>query len=216
MASEEFDWQELNSSDLIEGITAVLLAPVVLPIAAGMNQPMAKKTIKDAIAFSQRCKEAVAQAGERFEDLLAEAQAELDEEAQTQADEPPLRRTEVEYPASSSLETSEIAGTLIDWVSEVNTQAQWLTNGYADLRLLMPLGFGALALRQLWEKGLELDEIPWYNLAWYAFDSFNKLNHPRYQRPLPPPAAPPSSHPEAEPRSMTKPEDEEIKTRESE
>jgi hypothetical protein len=34
--------------------------------------------------------------------------------------------------------------------------------GYADLRLLMPLGFGALALRQLWEKDLDLEEIPWY------------------------------------------------------
>lgn len=194
MASEEFDWQGLSSSELMEGIVAVLMAPMVLPIAAGMNQPMAKRTIKDAIAFSQRCKEAVARAGERFEDLLAEAQAELDEETQSEVAEPPLQRTEVEYPARNPLETSEIAGTLIDWVSEMNAQAHWLTNGYADLRLLMPLGFGALALRQLWEKGLELDEIPWYNMAWYAFDSFNKLNRPRSRYPISQSAAPTPPH----------------------
>ena len=42
----------------------------------------------------------------------------------------------------------------------------------------MPLGLGTLALGQLITKGPQLDKIPWYNLAWYAFDSFNKLNQP--------------------------------------
>jgi len=52
-----------------------------------------------------------------------------------------------------------------------------MTNGVADLRLLLPLGFGALALRQVLDKGFELEEIPWYTLAWYAFDSFVKLHN---------------------------------------
>jgi hypothetical protein len=33
-----------------------------------------------------------------------------------------------------------------------------------------------LDFRQLIIKGLQIDEIPWYSLAWYAFDSFVKLN----------------------------------------
>jgi hypothetical protein len=31
-------------------------------------------------------------------------------------------------------------------------------------------------MRQLMIKGLQLEVIPWYVLAWYAFDSFLKLN----------------------------------------
>ena len=165
--------QKIEVSEIIEGLTAVILAPVVLPLAAGINQPLAKKTVKEAIAFSQRCKEAVAEARERFEDVLAEAQAELNEE-QTSDTEPlrPRQRTHV------STGTSEVAGEMLDGVSELNERVRWLTNGYADLRLLMPMGLGFLALGQLIMKGPQLDKIPWYNLAWYAFDSFNKLNQP--------------------------------------
>jgi hypothetical protein len=61
---------------------------------------------------------------------------------------------------------------MLDAVSELNAQVGWLTNGYVDLRLLMPLGLGTLALGQLITQGPQLDKIPWYNLAWYAFDSF--------------------------------------------
>lgn len=186
----KFDWDEIEVSEIIEGLTAVMLAPVVLPLAAGINQPLAKKTVKEAIAFSQRCKEAVAEARERFEDVLAEAQAELDEE-QTSDTEPlrPRQRTH------TSAETSEVAGEMLDGVSELNERVRWLTNGYADLRLLMPMGLGFLALGQLIMKGPQLDKIPWYNLAWYAFDSFNKLNQPEAMarsqteaRPILPPA----------------------------
>jgi hypothetical protein len=202
MASEEFDWQELNNSDLLEGVVSVLMAPVVLPIAAGMNQPMAKRTIKDAIAFSQRCKEAVSEAGERFEDLLAEAQVEIEEEAQIEPTEAPLRS---EFKDRVPSKPSALAGEISDWVTDVNAQVAWLSNGYVDLRLLMPLGFSALALRQLCEKGLELDQIPWYNLAWYAFDSFKKLNVD--DRPVYSSEAPLSSPPETDiPHLITEPE----------
>ena len=33
-----------------------------------------------------------------------------------------------------------------------------------------------LAMRQLIAKGWQLELIPWYVLAWYAFDSFIKLH----------------------------------------
>jgi hypothetical protein len=46
-----------------------------------------------------------------------------------------------------------------------------------DLRFLFPLSLSLLALRQLLVKGWQLELIPWYVLAWYAFDSFIKL-HP--------------------------------------
>ncbi|MGV2827982.1 DUF5132 domain-containing protein [Myxosarcina sp. GI1(2024)] len=172
----EFDWDEIEVSEIIEGVTAVMLAPIVLPLAAGINQPTAKKTIKDAIAFSQRCKEAVAEARERFEDVLAEAQAEVDEEQQLATDSQPLRPRQR---SRVSQRTSVAAAETMDAVSELNEKVDWLTNGYVDLRFLLPLGLGTLALGQLLIQGPQLDKIRWYNLAWYAFDSFNKLNQPK-------------------------------------
>ncbi|MGF1478564.1 MAG: DUF5132 domain-containing protein [Cyanophyceae cyanobacterium] len=158
-------WENIQVSEVLEGISAVLVAPLVLPLSAGMNQPLAKSMLKEAIAFSQRCQEAVAEARERFEDVVAEAQAELDEEAQAF---PPRRVPQ---------ETSEVAGEILKAASELNAQVGRLTQGQLDLRLLVPLGLGTLALRQLLVRGLQLDELPWYVLAWYAFDSFTKLNN---------------------------------------
>jgi hypothetical protein len=59
-------------------------------------------------------------------------------------------------------------------MSDLNEQVRQATNGFADLQMLLPLGLGALALKQLLDKGPELEELPWYTLAWYAFDSFKK------------------------------------------
>jgi hypothetical protein len=44
-----------------------------------------------------------------------------------------------------------------------------------DLRALLPLGVGLLALRQALRGRGRLDDAPWYVLGWYAFDSFWKL-----------------------------------------
>lgn len=193
--SSEFDLDEIEFSDVIEGVTAVLLAPVILPIASGMQQPLVKNAIKEGMAFSDRCKEAIAVAREQIEDSLAEARAEV-EQAQSQPSDAP--DTEVEQAQSQSSDAadtgaevyraapmstvhtadgvSQSAGEVMNAVSEINAQVGWLTNGVVDLRVLMPLGLGAIALRQLATKGLQIDELPWYAFAWYAFDSFNKLN----------------------------------------
>ncbi|MDQ3355485.1 MAG: heavy-metal-associated domain-containing protein [Actinomycetota bacterium] len=48
--------------------------------------------------------------------------------------------------------------------------------GGSDLRLLFPLALGALSFRQATRDAPGLDQAPWYLLAWYAFDSFLKLN----------------------------------------
>ncbi len=49
-------------------------------------------------------------------------------------------------------------------------------SGGTDLRLLVPLGLGALSVRQALRDTPRLGQAPWYLLAWYAFDSFLKLN----------------------------------------
>lgn len=59
---------------------------------------------------------------------------------------------------------------------KLNQDVRRATNGVVDLRFLLPLSFVLLALRQLIVKGLQLEIIPWYVLAWYGFDSFVKLH----------------------------------------
>lgn len=54
------------------------------------------------------------------------------------------------------------------------------TDGAVDLRMLAPMAIGALSLRQLLRTGPQLSRMPWYMLAYYAFDTFHKL----HSRPL--------------------------------
>ncbi|MBK1990769.1 hypothetical protein A0J48_025205 [Sphaerospermopsis aphanizomenoides BCCUSP55] len=72
---------------------------------------------------------------------------------------------------------TEVATGITNAVVDLNQRVERATNGTVDLRFLFPLGLSMLAVRQLIIKGLQLDIIPWYVLAWYAFDSFLKL-HP--------------------------------------
>lgn len=67
-------------SGLLIGIGAAVLAPVVLPILASIAKPVAKAAVKGGIMLYEKGKEAVAEAGEMFEDIVAEAKAELAEE----------------------------------------------------------------------------------------------------------------------------------------
>lgn len=156
---------QFDFSKIIEGVTAVLVGPVILTVAEGINQPLVKSTIKEGITFSERSQEAIAEVRERFEDLVAEVQAELAEERQAKPD--------IDTKTASQ---SQTATGVMSAIASLNEQIGQMTNGVADLRLLLPLGFGALALRQVLDKGFELEEIPWYTLAWYAFDSFVKLH----------------------------------------
>ena len=48
--------------------------------------------------------------------------------------------------------------------------------GGSDLRLLFPTALGLLSLRQAARDAPGLAQAPWYVLAWYAFESFVKLN----------------------------------------
>jgi hypothetical protein len=59
---------------------------------------------------------------------------------------------------------------------EVDVRLAELTAGRWDMRTVVPVAFGVLAIRQLVANGVQLAAVPWYVLGWYAFDSFWKLN----------------------------------------
>ncbi|MDV2994526.1 MAG: hypothetical protein N4J56_004180 [Chroococcidiopsis sp. SAG 2025] len=167
----ELESEEVKVKQIFAGITAVILAPIVLPLAAGVNTPLGKAALKNSIFISEKVKEALAQTQEIVEDLVVEVQAELAAQPQTEIN------STVTQNQFSNLK-SPIAEELINVIYSFNEQIRQTTSGVVDLRWLVPAGLGALALRQILTKGLELDEIPWYTLAWYAFDTFTKLNEP--------------------------------------
>jgi len=85
--------------------------------------------------------------------------------------------------AASGVETA--AKSLSDAVSELDSG----TKGILNLKLLVPLGFAALAVVQIARRGFEIGGAPWYLLAYFAFESFTKLNSPEIQCPPAEPAA---------------------------
>jgi hypothetical protein len=71
---------------------------------------------------------------------------------------------------------SQAASRLLERLSAANRRVHDATGGKVDLRFLVPAGFAALSLRQLVRTGPATASIPWYALAYYAFDSFVKLH----------------------------------------
>jgi hypothetical protein len=63
----------------VPGIAAIVLLPVLVPVAAGVGRPIAKALIKGGIVFYEKSKGVIAEVGETLEDLVAEAKAELAE-----------------------------------------------------------------------------------------------------------------------------------------
>ncbi|MDR3566994.1 MAG: hypothetical protein P4L43_03095 [Syntrophobacteraceae bacterium] len=78
--------------------------------------------------------------------------------------------------AATGVETS--ASSLSDAVFDLEKQAGPLLANLVDLKMLVPIGFGALAALQLARRGLEIGGAPWYLLAYFALESFVKLNPP--------------------------------------
>ncbi|PPS44061.1 DUF5132 domain-containing protein [Chroococcidiopsis sp. TS-821] len=158
---------EIEASEILKGLTAVVLAPIIFPTAATLSHPLTQAVLKESIILAEKVQEKTAQIEETIADLVAEAKAEL------------VARRETEMSSTNrgvTRNNSEASEYIINVVTEINKQVKEMTNGVADLRLLLPLGLSAIALRQLLTKGLQIEEIPWYVLAWYAFDSFTKLN----------------------------------------
>ena len=59
------------------GITAVVLAPIILPVVTRAARPLAHAALKTGMIFYERGREAVAEAQEVLEDVIAEVRAEL-------------------------------------------------------------------------------------------------------------------------------------------
>lgn len=68
------------------GVGAAILAPVVVPLLAEVGKPLTKAAIKEGILLYEKTKEALAEVTEVFEDIVAEAKAELAEEQHTGKD----------------------------------------------------------------------------------------------------------------------------------
>jgi hypothetical protein len=71
---------------------------------------------------------------------------------------------------------SQAAERLIDRLTTANRGVMRATGGRADLRFLLPTTFAVASIRQLLRTGPAFPSIPWYVLAYYAFDSFIKLH----------------------------------------
>jgi hypothetical protein len=59
------------------GIGAAVLAPTVVPALVGVAKPLIKAAIKSGIIIYEKGKENMAELGEVFEDIVAEAKSEL-------------------------------------------------------------------------------------------------------------------------------------------
>lgn len=71
---------------------------------------------------------------------------------------------------------SSTATGVLDALTDFDRRLSELTGGKLDVKLLVPLGLGTLAVRQILTSGLGLAEVPGYVLLWYTFDSFYKLH----------------------------------------
>ncbi len=83
--------------------------------------------------------------------------------------------SDVELPFTQG--KSEVATDLTSAVADLNERVGQVTDGFVDLRMLVPVALATLSLRELIRNGWEFETAPWYVLAWYAFDSFIKLHY---------------------------------------
>lgn len=83
------DIEDLAEDLGVPGIAAIVLLPVLVPVAAGkVGKPLAKATIKSGIVLYEKGKGVIAEVGETFEDIVAEAKAELAEAEAAELAEP--------------------------------------------------------------------------------------------------------------------------------
>lgn len=61
------------------GIASAVLTPLILPALAGAGRPLARAAIKGGIILYDKTRETAAEMAEVFEDLVAEARAEIDQ-----------------------------------------------------------------------------------------------------------------------------------------
>jgi hypothetical protein len=76
-----------TSKGVAIGIASAVLTPIILPALIGVARPLARAAIKGGIVLYEKTRETAAEAGEIFEDLVAEAQSELEQERAHRAQE---------------------------------------------------------------------------------------------------------------------------------
>ncbi|OUL25018.1 DUF5132 domain-containing protein [Nostoc sp. 106C] len=92
--------EDAGAPGVIAGIGAVLLAPVLLPMVAGIGKPIAKSLIKGSMVAYEKSRGALAELGESWEDMIAEVKAELAESNESYAIEAtPETKNEVPSPS---------------------------------------------------------------------------------------------------------------------
>lgn len=73
---------DLFKGNLVTGLVVAagvaILAPVIVPVLASVGKPLAKSVIKSGILMYEKGRETFAELGEVFEDMVAEAKAELE------------------------------------------------------------------------------------------------------------------------------------------
>jgi hypothetical protein len=69
-----------GATGIAVGIGTALLAPIVIPLLGEVGKPLTKAAIKEGLLLYEKSKEAMAEVAEVFEDLVAEAKAELAQE----------------------------------------------------------------------------------------------------------------------------------------
>ena len=95
------------------------------------------------------------------------------------------------HPAGEHSLVSQLIGF---FTARADARVGTATHGWLNLRTVVPMAFGVMALREILSG--RLGAAPWYTLLWWMFDSYLKLH--------PPPAEPPSptnptpSHPAAQ------------------
>lgn len=82
----------------------------------------------------------------------------------------------------SELQRSQGAKVVENVLGRANAQLQKITDGKADLRLVVPAAFAVLAARQFLKDTGRMRNASWYQLAYWAFDSFHKLHNGRDAR----------------------------------
>jgi len=74
------------------GVGVALVAPTVLPALGTAFRPLAKSAIKSGIMLYDSAKEAIAEASEQMNDMVAEVRAEVEGEAEEATAHTPKRK----------------------------------------------------------------------------------------------------------------------------
>ena len=85
--------EEAGTPGIIAGIGAVLLAPVLIPVVTGIGKPILKSLVKGGILAYEKSRGAFAEMGETWDDIIAEAKAEIAEDRETPVFQPSAQST---------------------------------------------------------------------------------------------------------------------------